>query len=389
MANCSNCGTGLGGQFCATCGMDNEKSIGPRGPSALERAHLLRSSSSGQRHGVPALLSFFIPGLGQLVKGDVLTAVLVFAGGVFGALLCVAGAGFFVLPIVWIWNIYDAYVAPDGPTKRELKRLSNLAVIVACALALVGCGTVTADPPADGGTGGAGGKVAAAGSGGAAGAPATGNGGAGLAGASGTGGTPNGTGGAAGNSTGPIVGIPVATFDANASGFLLNNYPDTNQINLNDPAKIDSLMEMPTIGWSGINGSPSPGSLQIVAPYSGASQYVDIRSPDFPGTALQDWSGGTLHVRIKVISGTFSGDVQMYVDTGTTYSFGGTYAAWDNSSDWQEFTLNITSPMSFGDQTTYDPTQIITYGIQLNTGSAGTAAKPVTFLIDSFSIAGG
>lgn len=172
MANCSNCGAGLGGQFCARCGADNEGTIGPPGQSALERAHLLRSSSSGQRHGVPALLSFFIPGLGQLVKGDLMTAALIFVAGIFGAVLCVAGAGFFVLPIVWIWNIYDAYVAPDGPTKRELKRLSNLAVILACALAIVGCGSVTADPHADGGTGGGGGKVGletgAAGSGGGA-----------------------------------------------------------------------------------------------------------------------------------------------------------------------------------------------------------------------------
>jgi hypothetical protein len=78
----------------------------------------------------------------------------------------------------------------------------------------------------------------------------------------------------------------------------------------------------------------------------------------------------------------------MYVDTGTTYSFGGTYTNWGKGSDWQEFTLNINNPMSFGVQTTYDPTQVITYGMQLNTGSAGTSAKPVTFLIDSFSIAG-
>ncbi len=200
--------------------------------------------------------------------------------------------------------------------------------------------------------------------------------------------TATGNGGASGNPTGPILGNPLATFDKNSSGFVLNAYADMNQVDLNDPAKIASLMEMPTISWDGTDGSPSAGSLQIVAPYSGASQYVDLRSPDFPKTGLQNWSGGTLHVRIKVISGTFGGGVQMYVDTGTTYSFGGTYTNWGKGSDWQEFTLNINSPMSFGDQTTYDPKQVITYGMQLNTGSAGTSAKPVTFLIDSFSIAG-
>jgi TM2 domain-containing membrane protein YozV len=57
-----------------------------------------------QTHGVPALLSFFIPGLGQIVKGQVGKGVFTFIG---------VGLGLFILVIpgvvIWIWQIVDAY----------------------------------------------------------------------------------------------------------------------------------------------------------------------------------------------------------------------------------------------------------------------------------------
>ena len=66
-----------------------------------------------QRHGVPALLSFFIPGLGQLIKGHFLKGVLVWAGLGFSVLLMSTGIGFVTAPLVWIWQMYDAYKSPD------------------------------------------------------------------------------------------------------------------------------------------------------------------------------------------------------------------------------------------------------------------------------------
>ena len=59
---------------------------------------------SNQKHGIPALLSFFIPGLGQIVKGQVGKGILVFFGVGIGLM-------FLVIPgvIIWIWQIADAY----------------------------------------------------------------------------------------------------------------------------------------------------------------------------------------------------------------------------------------------------------------------------------------
>jgi len=61
-------------------------------------------------HGVPAVMSFFMPGLGQLVKGHVGKGL-----GTWAAMACAGVAAFFVgytvlaIPAIWIWGIYDAY----------------------------------------------------------------------------------------------------------------------------------------------------------------------------------------------------------------------------------------------------------------------------------------
>lgn len=68
------------------------------------RMQVIAGAIPKQTHGLPALLSFFIPGLGQIVKGEVGTGILFFIGFFIG-LAC------FILPgiIVWIWQIADAY----------------------------------------------------------------------------------------------------------------------------------------------------------------------------------------------------------------------------------------------------------------------------------------
>ena len=60
-----------------------------------------------QKHGVPALVSFFIPGLGQIIKGQILKGILIWIGG---GLLCFLLWWTFIIPfIIWAWNVYDAY----------------------------------------------------------------------------------------------------------------------------------------------------------------------------------------------------------------------------------------------------------------------------------------
>ena len=62
-----------------------------------------------QKHGVPAIMSFFLPGLGQFIKGQPLKGLLFFLGVCVGlALLVIPGL------IVWVWSVSDAYNSNFG-----------------------------------------------------------------------------------------------------------------------------------------------------------------------------------------------------------------------------------------------------------------------------------
>ena len=73
-----------------------------------------------QRYGFLAFLSFFIPGLGQLIKGELGkgVAIMIFIIGgwiLFFEYIAVmhtiflSVTVFLALTALWAWNIYDAY----------------------------------------------------------------------------------------------------------------------------------------------------------------------------------------------------------------------------------------------------------------------------------------
>jgi TM2 domain-containing membrane protein YozV len=62
-------------------------------------------------HGIPALFSFFFPGLGQLVKGHLFKAVGIWIAFMITGAMHIFGTGFLIWTIIWIWQIYDAYNA--------------------------------------------------------------------------------------------------------------------------------------------------------------------------------------------------------------------------------------------------------------------------------------
>ena len=187
----------------------------------------------------------------------------------------------------------------------------------------------------------------------------------------------------------PLVGMAVATFDTGLQGYTIDPYHDTNQTNLADPQVIAQRpgQEMPTLTFEAGMGSPSPGSIRIEAPYFGASQFVQLEATSFGTSNTRNWTGGTLYLRIQVLQGTFTGGAQLYIKTGSAYVFGGTYINFPTGAGWKEFAMDVNTPMTTGTSGTYSPAEVITIGVQLNTGMSGASAGPVTFLVDSFSIA--
>ncbi len=63
--------------------------------------------SNKKTYAFPAIVSFFIPGVGQLIKGHIIKGLLIIiVGGAVGFLL----SWTWIVPmVIWIWNVYDAY----------------------------------------------------------------------------------------------------------------------------------------------------------------------------------------------------------------------------------------------------------------------------------------
>jgi TM2 domain-containing membrane protein YozV len=59
--------------------------------------------------GLALLGSFFFPGLGQLINGQVGKGIAMFAAYLVSLVLLFAFIGFFLVPAIWIWSMVDAY----------------------------------------------------------------------------------------------------------------------------------------------------------------------------------------------------------------------------------------------------------------------------------------
>ena len=57
---------------------------------------------------LPALVSFFVPGLGQLIQGRVLAALIWFTLSILASLSVLIVIGFVLVPVVWIACTVDA-----------------------------------------------------------------------------------------------------------------------------------------------------------------------------------------------------------------------------------------------------------------------------------------
>lgn len=98
--------------------------VAPQDPMAAEVNDAVRRAR--KRHSAPAILSFFIPGLGQLIKGEVLKGILFFVLSVVAWALVYVLVGFVLGPLVWLYQIYDAYTSPDAQTKADLKMIEKV-----------------------------------------------------------------------------------------------------------------------------------------------------------------------------------------------------------------------------------------------------------------------
>lgn len=66
------------------------------------------SSQGSGGNVLAAICSFFIPGLGQLVQGRIMPAILFFVGMMISWALVYVLVGWILVPVVYLWCIIDA-----------------------------------------------------------------------------------------------------------------------------------------------------------------------------------------------------------------------------------------------------------------------------------------
>lgn len=72
--------------------------------------------------GVAAVLSFFICGLGQIYNGQILKGLIMMGCYFIAWLLVYVLIGFIIVPILWIWGMYDAYQTAERMNKQNTVR---------------------------------------------------------------------------------------------------------------------------------------------------------------------------------------------------------------------------------------------------------------------------
>ncbi|HEY4186880.1 MAG TPA: hypothetical protein VGP07_17525 [Polyangia bacterium] len=175
--------------------------------------------------------------------------------------------------------------------------------------------------------------------------------------------------------------VPMLTynFDTTVQGFALNNYADSSRNNLAAPDAGSS----PTLTFDSSIGQPNPGSLKVAVTYTDYKQYVDVI---LNLTPTIDLTGKTVHAKITLDSGTFTGGAVLHVGTTTAYTDGSAVWTTPTMGTWTDLSLDLSTVTT----TAYDPSMVIQVGIRLDTGDApdsGSFAGPadVVFHIDSIT----
>ena len=249
--------------------------------------------------------------------------------------------------------------------------MKGLAVRWLMLASLVGIGAACS--PAGGGTAGTGGNVGTGG-------VAAGTGGRiGTGGSStGTGGTGTGTGGTGPMDAGTTSTAITHTFDTSAEGFILNTYvAAAGTTNLAAPDSGSA----PAVSFDATGGNPIPGSLRLTATFTGYKQLVDVVL--FPNPAI-NLTGKTLHAKVRLVSGTFTGGAILHVGTTPTFAYGaGAYTTLGDGT-WKDLTFDL----STGTSTGWNASMVTQIGIQFYSGdppATGVFGAPVdaVFQIDS------
>jgi TM2 domain-containing membrane protein YozV len=99
---CPNCGKELqyeNAEICPNCGVRIKE---PPKEQSKEQSEIKSS-------GIAAIASFIVPGLGQIYCGKIGRGIMILIGFIIACILILVVIGIIIAPLLWVWNIYDAY----------------------------------------------------------------------------------------------------------------------------------------------------------------------------------------------------------------------------------------------------------------------------------------
>lgn len=69
--------------------------------------------------GLAAVLSALVNGLGQIYNGQILKGIVIIVVQIINGALTAILIGWLLLPIVWVWAVYDAYRVAEKINRRS------------------------------------------------------------------------------------------------------------------------------------------------------------------------------------------------------------------------------------------------------------------------------
>lgn len=69
--------------------------------------------------GLAAALSALINGLGQIYNGQILKGIVIIVVQIINGALTAILIGWILIPIVWVWAVYDAYREAEKINRRR------------------------------------------------------------------------------------------------------------------------------------------------------------------------------------------------------------------------------------------------------------------------------
>jgi len=163
------------------------------------------------------------------------------------------------------------------------------------------------------------------------------------------------------------------TFDTDVQGW---------QLFATSPERLEASTQ---VGYDAQNGDQTPGVLELLAPFDGANQKIEVQASFSP----MDMQGRTLRARVRLENGLSSdaqnpGGIKLFAKAGANYNYAsGEWTYLRPGEGWVEVTLDCDAPILVPES--FDASEVRQVGVELRTFNETTSVSPATVFMDAVS----